>query len=184
MLSLSCGVQALYCGTWAQLPSAMWDLSSLTGAQTHVPCILRWILHHQTTREVPKMFFSSAYGNLYYHQHCRSVPMALHTHQHEFRWFYLLLLQFWWKCSSIMFWLIPISLTHHIFVHLSIIETPDFVNCLMINEVKYLCICFLAIWMSSFEELLLTFFGYFATACLFHWFVGALYIFWIGVLIR
>ena len=34
----------------------------------------------------------------------------------------------------------------------------------MINEVKYLCICFLAISMSSFEE----FFGYFATACLFH----------------
>ena len=35
----------------------MWDLSSLTRDQIHVPCIARWILHHWTTREVP-MYFS------------------------------------------------------------------------------------------------------------------------------
>ena len=31
----------------------MWDLSSLTRGQTHVPCITRWILNCWTTREVP-----------------------------------------------------------------------------------------------------------------------------------
>ena len=39
----------------------MWDLSSLTGDQTWIPCIERWILNHWTTREVPfhplKKFF-------------------------------------------------------------------------------------------------------------------------------
>ena len=32
----------------------MWDLSSLTRARTHIPCIGRWILNHWTTREVQK----------------------------------------------------------------------------------------------------------------------------------
>ena len=31
----------------------MWDLSSLTRAQTQVPCIARKILNHWTTRKVP-----------------------------------------------------------------------------------------------------------------------------------
>ena len=31
----------------------MWDLSSPTRDQTHIPCIVRWILNHCTTREVP-----------------------------------------------------------------------------------------------------------------------------------
>ena len=31
----------------------MWDLSSLTRDQTHVPCIGRQILNHCTTGEVP-----------------------------------------------------------------------------------------------------------------------------------
>ena len=29
----------------------MWDLSSLTRGQTHIPCIARWILNPWTTRE-------------------------------------------------------------------------------------------------------------------------------------
>ena len=37
----------------------MWDLSSLTGDQTHVPCIARQILNHWTTREVPWPYFNS-----------------------------------------------------------------------------------------------------------------------------
>ena len=38
----------------------MWDLSSLTRDQTHVPCIGRQILNHWTTREVPvKVIFDS-----------------------------------------------------------------------------------------------------------------------------
>ena len=32
----------------------MWDLSSLTRGQTHVPCIRRQILNHWTTREAPE----------------------------------------------------------------------------------------------------------------------------------
>ena len=32
----------------------MWDLSSLTRDQTHIPCIVRRILCHWTTREVPE----------------------------------------------------------------------------------------------------------------------------------
>ena len=31
----------------------MWDLSSLTSDQTHIPCTGRWILNHWTTGEVP-----------------------------------------------------------------------------------------------------------------------------------
>ena len=37
-----------------KLPLSMWDLSSLTRDQTHVPCIGRQIPNHWTTREVPK----------------------------------------------------------------------------------------------------------------------------------
>ena len=32
-------VLGLSCGWWAVLPCGMWDLSSLTSDQTHVPCI-------------------------------------------------------------------------------------------------------------------------------------------------
>ena len=35
----------------------MWDLSSPTRDQTHVPCIGRWILYHWTTREIPLIVF-------------------------------------------------------------------------------------------------------------------------------
>ena len=41
------------CGMPALLSCGMWDLSSLTRDQTHIPCIVRWILYHWTTREVP-----------------------------------------------------------------------------------------------------------------------------------
>ena len=34
-------------------PCSMWDLSSLTRNLTCVPCTVRWILSHSTTREVP-----------------------------------------------------------------------------------------------------------------------------------
>ena len=37
----------------ANLPHSIWDLSSLTRDETHVPCVGRWILSHWTTREVP-----------------------------------------------------------------------------------------------------------------------------------
>ena len=45
------------CGTWAQLPRGMWDLSSPTRDGTRIPCIGRWILYHWTTREVPRNQF-------------------------------------------------------------------------------------------------------------------------------
>ena len=44
------------CGSRAQLPHSMWDLSSPTRDQTCVPHITRWTLHHWTTREVPDFY--------------------------------------------------------------------------------------------------------------------------------
>ena len=44
----SCGTQALECG--AQLPQSIWDLSSPTKDQTHIPCTGRWVLNLWTTR--------------------------------------------------------------------------------------------------------------------------------------
>ena len=62
----SCGVWASHCdglsrcGARAQelcsmglAAPRMWDLSSWTRDQAHVPCNGRWILHRWTTREVP-----------------------------------------------------------------------------------------------------------------------------------
>ena len=43
----------------------MWDLSSLTRDQTQVPCIVRWILYHWTTRKVPCFTFNSVYFYVY-----------------------------------------------------------------------------------------------------------------------
>ena len=42
--------------TWAQLPQGMWDLSSPTRDQTHMPCIGRQTPNHGTTREVSRYF--------------------------------------------------------------------------------------------------------------------------------
>ena len=42
-------------GSLALLPHGMWDLSTLTRDRTCVPCIARWILNHQITREVPNI---------------------------------------------------------------------------------------------------------------------------------
>ena len=39
--------------TWVYLLQSMWDLSSLTRDQTHIPYIGRQIINHWTTREVP-----------------------------------------------------------------------------------------------------------------------------------
>ena len=42
-------------GAGAQLPLGMWNLSSRTRDQTHVPCIGSRILNHWTTRAVPSI---------------------------------------------------------------------------------------------------------------------------------
>ena len=59
---LSCSLWALAlrlssCDIQAQLPQSMWDLSSQTRVGTCVPCIGRWILNHQVTREVSLFLF-------------------------------------------------------------------------------------------------------------------------------
>ena len=41
------------CDVLAQLLHGIWNLSSLTKDQIHIPCIARQILNHWTTREVP-----------------------------------------------------------------------------------------------------------------------------------
>ena len=43
------------CGSRAQLLRGMWDLSSPTRDQTHIPCIGRRILNHWTTRELLRL---------------------------------------------------------------------------------------------------------------------------------
>ena len=45
----------------------MWDLSSLTRDQSRIPCIVRWILYHWMTREVPPAhsFFLSFFFLIY-----------------------------------------------------------------------------------------------------------------------
>ena len=44
------------CGARAQLLQGLWDPSSLTWYQTHIPCIARWILNPWATRGVPPSF--------------------------------------------------------------------------------------------------------------------------------
>ena len=46
----------------------MWDLSSSTRDQTHIPCIRRWVLNHWTTREVPPWRFLNKGGITWYPQ--------------------------------------------------------------------------------------------------------------------
>ena len=43
----------------------MWDLSSPTRDRTHVPCIVRQILYHWTTREVTVLFFKYPFLFIY-----------------------------------------------------------------------------------------------------------------------
>ena len=43
-------VRSCSCGTQASLPGSTWDLSSLTGNRTCVPCIARQILNHTLPR--------------------------------------------------------------------------------------------------------------------------------------
>ena len=53
------------CGAWAQLPRGTWDLSSLTRARARVPGIVRRILCHWTTREVPASFLKLFRGAIF-----------------------------------------------------------------------------------------------------------------------
>ena len=39
-------------GALTYLPYGMWDISSLMRDQTHVPCIVRWILNHWASKQV------------------------------------------------------------------------------------------------------------------------------------
>ena len=62
--SVVCGMWAIVeacelssCGMRAELPHGMWDLSSLTRDQAHVPCVVRRILCHWTTGEVARDIF-------------------------------------------------------------------------------------------------------------------------------
>ena len=48
--AVPCGLSC--CAVWALLPCSAWDLSSLTGGGTHIPCVGRLTLNHWTTREV------------------------------------------------------------------------------------------------------------------------------------
>ena len=49
------------CGTLvAYLLHSLWDLSSLTRAQTCIPCIARQILNHWATRKIPSIHLLGA----------------------------------------------------------------------------------------------------------------------------
>ena len=47
------------CGAWVFVVPSMWDLSSPSRDQTHVPCIGRWSLTHWTTRKGPMYFLNN-----------------------------------------------------------------------------------------------------------------------------
>ena len=53
-------------GSWASLLPGVWDLSSLTGGQTHVSCIARWIPNPWTTREVPVLLIGQSWWGVYF----------------------------------------------------------------------------------------------------------------------
>ena len=62
------------CGARAQLLRDMWNISSLTRDQIHVPCIARQIFNHWATREVPAGFFLSFWYQLRCHLLSESSP--------------------------------------------------------------------------------------------------------------
>ena len=67
----------------------MWNLSSTTRNQTHVPRVARQILNPWTTREVPLPDFlkqsSQLTANWYLHQTHESLPNGLHNNHSVFR---------------------------------------------------------------------------------------------------
>ena len=57
-----CSIQAPECRLsscimWAELLHGMWDISSPTRDQIHVPCIGQWMFNYWTTREVPECLY-------------------------------------------------------------------------------------------------------------------------------
>ena len=58
-LGLGCSMQDLDCDAQAWLPLNLWNLSSPTRDQTHIPCVARWVLNHWTSREVSNQGFLS-----------------------------------------------------------------------------------------------------------------------------
>ena len=48
-------------GAQAWLLCGIWDRSSLTRDQTHLPCIARWILNHWIIREVLVLILSDGF---------------------------------------------------------------------------------------------------------------------------
>ena len=47
-------------------PWDIWNITSPTRDQTHVPCNVRWILSHWTTRRVPKLAFKRSNTSTWY----------------------------------------------------------------------------------------------------------------------
>ena len=71
------------CGTQAQLPWGVWNLSFPTRDRTHAPCIARWILNHRT-REMPHLSsFSFPHPFLFLSLFQRSTPSAVESPKHD-----------------------------------------------------------------------------------------------------
>ena len=68
------------CGSQAQLPCDMWDLSSPTRDRTCVTCVGRQILCHWTTREVPRyiVFSCKLYDHNIVWQFNRLIALFIH----------------------------------------------------------------------------------------------------------
>lgn len=92
-LGLGCGTQALCCGswTWAQLPCIMGDLGSLTRVRTCIPCIIRWILNHQTTGKSRFMVLNSKNQETLWHSTNIASPSTLNVHRFTVLYSYPLL---------------------------------------------------------------------------------------------
>ena len=99
----SCNYGLHSCSTWAlQLwrGCSIWDLSSPTRDQTHVPCTGRQILNHWTTREVPLILLLNVYINLNLHHH---HAFEIHINKFFFNSLKFFFISFSLICSSIPF---------------------------------------------------------------------------------
>ena len=82
----------------ACLYHGMWNLSSLTRGQTHVPCIGRHILSHWTASGWPSPAFPILYMIQFFHNVTYQVTTQMKWHMLILHWvFFFLRLSFKWK---------------------------------------------------------------------------------------
>lgn len=72
-------------------PQGMCELTSLTRVQTCIPCIIRWILNHQTTGKSRFMVLNSKNQETLWHSTNIASPSTLNVHRFTVLYSYPLL---------------------------------------------------------------------------------------------